>query len=91
MEPLGHRAAGDPAPTWRVLASLDTTLLAWLFTGSVATALSIGGLEVATKLVLYFFHERVWANIGYGIVAGAPSARVANDPLDARLSESAAS
>ena len=86
-----YRRSTTKTATWRVLASLDTTLLAWLFTGSVATALSIGGLEVATKLVLYFFHERVWANIGYGIVAGAPSARVANDPLDARLSESAAS
>lgn len=58
--------------TWRVLASLDTTLLAWLFTGNIATAASIGGLEVATKLVLYFFHERAWAHIGYGLVVAKP-------------------
>lgn len=54
--------------TWRTLASLDTMVLAWFFTGSIATALSIGGLEVLTKLVLYFFHERIWSNIGFGIV-----------------------
>ncbi len=54
--------------TWRTLASLDTMVLAWLFTGSIATAMSIGGLEVITKLILYFFHERIWSNIGFGIV-----------------------
>lgn len=54
--------------TWRTLASLDTMVLAWFFTGSIATAVSIGGLEVFTKLGLYFFHERIWSNIGFGIV-----------------------
>lgn len=54
--------------TWRTLASLDTMVLAWVFTGNIAISLSIGGLEVISKLILYFFHERVWSNIGYGIV-----------------------
>ncbi|WP_209349291.1 DUF2061 domain-containing protein [Pontixanthobacter sp. CEM42] len=54
--------------TWRTIASLDTMLLAWFFTGNIATAVSIGGLEVITKLVLYFFHERIWSNIQFGIV-----------------------
>ena len=54
--------------TWRTIASLDTMVLAWFFTGNIATAISIGGLEVITKLVLYFFHERIWSNIGFGIV-----------------------
>lgn len=53
--------------TWRIIASLDTTLLAWFFTGNLGTAVSIGGLEVITKLILYFFHERVWSRIQYGI------------------------
>ena len=54
--------------TWRTWASLDTMLLAYLFTGNIGTAVSIGGLEVITKLVLYFVHERVWSNISFGIV-----------------------
>lgn len=53
--------------TWRILASLDTMLLAWFFTGNVLTAISIGGFEVITKLFLYFFHERVWLKIPFGI------------------------
>ena len=53
--------------TWRVIASLDTMLLAWFFTGNIGTAISIGGLEVVTKLILYFFHERIWASLPFGI------------------------
>ncbi len=53
--------------TWRVLASLDTMLLAWLFTGNFGTAVSIGSFEVLTKLVLYFVHERAWLRIKIGL------------------------
>ena len=53
--------------TWRIIASLDTVALAWFFTGNIGTAISIGGLEVLTKLVLYFFHERAWAKLPFGI------------------------
>ena len=52
---------------WRFIASVDTFALAWFFTGSVATAVSIGGLEVFTKLALYFFHERIWARLRFGL------------------------
>jgi uncharacterized membrane protein len=55
------------AATWRIIASLDTTLLAWFFTGNLATAVSIGGLEVITKLIFYFCHVRAWSRIQYGI------------------------
>lgn len=51
---------------WRVLATLDTMALAYLFTGSVAAAAAIGGLETLTKLALYFAHERVWSRIAWG-------------------------
>ena len=53
--------------TWRVVASVDTMLLALFFTGNIGTAISIGGLEVLTKLVLYFVHERVWGKLKFGI------------------------
>jgi len=67
----GWRSTGKTA-TWRITASLDTTLLAWIFTGNIGTAVSIGGLEVITKLILYFFHERMWSRIQYGILPSAP-------------------
>lgn len=54
--------------TWRTIASIDTTVLGLIYTGSIATALSIGGLEIFTKMLLYFIHERVWTRLPFGIV-----------------------
>tara|TARA_R110002126_G_scaffold119411_5_gene260376 strand:+ start:924 stop:1466 length:543 start_codon:yes stop_codon:yes gene_type:complete len=65
-KPESYARSAVKTATWRVLASLDTMLLAWLFTGSLITAFSIGSFEVITKLILYFFHERIWQKIGYG-------------------------
>ena len=62
----GHARTTAKTASWRVLASLDTTLLALVFTGSPAAALSIGGLEVVTKLGLYYLHERAWARVRWG-------------------------
>lgn len=46
--------------TWRIVGTLDTILLGWLLTGDVKTGLSIGVVELATKMLLYFLHERIW-------------------------------
>lgn len=55
------------AITWRVIASLDTTVIAYFVTGGdITKAISIGGFEVITKMVIYYFHERVWNNIKWG-------------------------
>lgn len=65
----GRGRSATKTGTWRVLASLDTMVLGFVFTGNLATAVSIAGFEVITKLVLYFFHERTWARIRWGIIA----------------------
>jgi len=67
----GRRRSATKTATWRVLASADTMVLGFVFTGSLATAISIGGFEVITKLVLYFFHERYWARIRWGVIPGS--------------------
>jgi uncharacterized membrane protein len=46
--------------TWRVIGTIDTILLGWLITGNPATGLKIGGLELFTKMLLYYLHERFW-------------------------------
>ena len=46
--------------SWRIIGTLDTILLSWLVTGNWKMGLTIGGIEVITKMVLYFFHERAW-------------------------------
>lgn len=53
--------------TWRVVGTIDTMLLGWIITGNPLTGVKIGGLEVVTKMTLYFFHERIWFKVNYGL------------------------
>lgn len=46
--------------SWRVVGTLDTMVLSYIITGSMKMGMAIGGLEVFTKMILYYFHERVW-------------------------------
>lgn len=52
--------------SWRVVGSIDTLVISWLLTGEVAMALQITSVEFITKMVLYFFHERMWNVIKWG-------------------------
>lgn len=52
--------------SWRVIGTLDTVLVSYLVTGTIAMALSIGSFEFVSKMILYFFHERAWNNIKWG-------------------------
>lgn len=54
--------------TWRIIGTIDTILLSWLITGQLKMGLAIGGVEVITKMILYFLHERAWYKFSkYGI------------------------
>jgi uncharacterized membrane protein len=46
--------------SWRIIGTIDTMILSWFITGSWKLGLTIGGVEVITKMVLYYLHERVW-------------------------------
>jgi len=46
--------------SWRVIGTVDTIILSGVITGSWSTGLAIGGVEVFTKMILYFLHERAW-------------------------------
>jgi len=52
--------------SWRVIGTLDTVVIAYLITDKVNEALTIGGIELISKMVLYFFHERTWNTIRWG-------------------------
>tara|TARA_B100000029_G_C17029454_1_gene761640 strand:+ start:88 stop:531 length:444 start_codon:yes stop_codon:yes gene_type:complete len=49
--------------TWRIVGTLDTMFLAWIITGDPVAGFKIGALELVTKFILYYIHERVWSNI----------------------------
>lgn len=52
--------------SWRVIGTLDTVVIAYLITDRVNEALTIGGIELISKMVLYFFHEPTWNTIRWG-------------------------
>jgi len=56
--------------TWRIIASATTFGLAMLFFGrdphAAQKATGVALTEAVIKMVLYFFHERAWAQLRWG-------------------------
>ncbi len=53
--------------TWRAVGTLDTVLLGWFVSGDPTVGVAIGSLEVITKMILYYLHERAWYSVDFGI------------------------
>lgn len=54
------------ALSWRVVGTLDTLVVSYILTGRISLAASIASVDFVTKLILYFFHERIWNVIKWG-------------------------
>jgi adenylylsulfate kinase len=54
------------ALSWRVLGTVVTTMLVFLFTRRLSLSLAVGGLEFVTKTALYWLHGRVWERLRFG-------------------------
>lgn len=52
--------------SWRIVGTLDTIAISWVVTGALRLAFSIGIIELVTKMLLYFLHERIWAGVRWG-------------------------
>jgi len=52
--------------SWRVISTVTTTALVFLFTGEIALAAGIGLVDMLLNLVLYYVHERAWNTIIWG-------------------------
>ena len=53
--------------TWRLIGTLDTIVISWIISGDPMIGLKVGFVEVFTKMVLYFLHERMWYKTKFGI------------------------
>ena len=54
------------AISWRVVATLTTITIVYLFTRKFVLSLEVGGLEVILKIIFYYTHERIWESIDFG-------------------------
>ncbi|WOC39530.1 DUF2061 domain-containing protein [Polaribacter sp. HL-MS24] len=52
--------------SWRIVGTISTVVISYIITGTMALAFSIGFVELISKLVLYFFHERAWNKVKWG-------------------------
>ena len=63
-----HTRSVLKAVTWRILATTATILIVFAFTGKLALSAGVGVVEVIIKLILYYYHERVWIVIRKRVV-----------------------
>lgn len=55
------------AISWRVFATLTTMIISYLITHEISFAIYIGLFEFISKIALYYFHERLWNSIPFGM------------------------
>lgn len=61
-----HRRSLAKAVSWRITGTVDTFVISAIVTGKLTIAGSIAATELLTKILLYYFHERVWTSIPWG-------------------------
>lgn len=48
------------ALSWRCIGTLDTLIVSYILTQKIGIAASIAAVDFISKMMLYFFHERIW-------------------------------
>ena len=55
-----HLLALIKGVSWRIFGTLATTVIVLVITGKADLALGVGAFEVVSKIILFYFHERLW-------------------------------
>ncbi|MBV5321416.1 MAG: DUF2061 domain-containing protein [Sulfuricurvum sp.] len=63
-----HYRSVIKAISWRTVGTIDTIIVSYFITGNLVMAVSIGSIEVVTKMFLYYLHERAWDRTNFGRV-----------------------
>ena len=65
---VAHRRHLAKALSWRAIGTLDTIALGWIISGDALIGIKIGAVELVSKVVLYYIHERAWYKLPkYGV------------------------
>jgi uncharacterized membrane protein len=62
----GHARSFIKAISWRMVGTIDTFVISFFVTGKVSIAGSIASIEIITKILIFYLHERVWAMVRWG-------------------------
>lgn len=61
-----HLMSVMKALSWRLIATMTTIIISYFVTHRLSFALAIGSTEMIAKIVLYYFHERIWLTLQSG-------------------------
>ncbi|HEU5219762.1 MAG TPA: adenylyl-sulfate kinase [Gemmatimonadales bacterium] len=61
-----HARSVAKAVSWRVMGTLATTVLVFVFTRRLTLSLAVGALEFVSKIGLFWLHERMWDRYRFG-------------------------
>ena len=62
----GHGRSFIKAVSWRMVGTIDTFIISFFVTGKVSLAGGIASIEIVTKIMIYYLHERAWAIVPWG-------------------------
>ena len=48
--------------TWRFVSTVISMSVAYIVTGSIEIGITIGILDSIIKVVVYWYHEKIWSN-----------------------------
>ena len=82
MQKDKHFISFSKGVTWRIVGTLDTMMLSYIFTGSIESALKIGATEVFTKVFLFYLHERLWFKIKWGLTRKESAKKLTDSELE---------
>lgn len=54
------------AISWRMVATLTTMTIVFLFTREILLSIEVGFIEVMAKITFYYVHERTWDKVSWG-------------------------
>lgn len=61
-----HARSVAKAVSWRLLGTVTTSVLVFVFTRRLVLSLAVGALEFTSKIGLFWLHERAWDRIRFG-------------------------
>ncbi len=61
-----HVRSVAKAVSWRIMATVITSTLVFLFTGLWTISLAVGLVEFVIKSLVFYIHERAWFMIRWG-------------------------
>lgn len=61
-----HYRSWVKALSYRVTGTMYSFAILYFVTGKLVLSLSLSGIEIVSKILLFYMHERVWDKLSFG-------------------------